>query len=536
MKTSKFSIAAFVIAGVLFLANLPVSAQQLASGPAVFHDIYHDVSAPVSTYPDAAPAASTRRIIRPLPQRQVPGVVSGARDQALQPFSLARVSATIGKNFDGLSDSSNGAVGTFVPSDDNIAVGATQVVETINSAYRVYNKSTGASVLGPKQVSSIFTGITGLCGQGATSPNFTDPIVLYDKISGRWVITILAVNSTFTTGNECIAVSSTSNATGTYHRYAFSFGPNLVNDYPKFGVWPDAYYASFNMFTPTSYAGAKACAYNRAAMLLGTSAVAVCFTKTTEFSLLPSDLDGATKPPAGEPNFFVDLFNSTSLHLFKFHVDFVTTSKSTFTGPLSIGVASFTPACSSTSFTCIPQGGTTQKLASLGDRLMFRMPYRNYATHESLVITHSVKTSTAASALRWYEIRTPNSGPSVFQQGTFGAGSTSLWMGSIAMDKVGETAIGFSMSSSTMHPGLAYTGRIPTDPLGTMEAAATIFTGAGSQTGGNANGGNRWGDYSSLVLDPSDDCTFWYVNQYIPANGEFNFHTRLASFKFPACM
>jgi hypothetical protein len=167
---------------------------------------------------------------------------------------------------------------------------------------------------------------------------------------------------------------------------------------------------------------------------------------------------------------------------------------------------------------------------------MFRMPYRNYATHESLVITHSVKTSTAASALRWYEIRTPNSGPSVFQQGTFGAGSTSLWMGSIAMDKVGETAIGFSMSSSTMHPGLAYTGRIPTDPLGTMEAAATIFTGAGSQTGGNANGGNRWGDYSSLVLDPSDDCTFWYVNQYIPANGEFNFHTRLASFKFPACM
>src|SRR5207237_2975420 len=167
--------------------------------------------------------------------------VSGGLDQAIQPFSLARVSATIGKNFDGLSDSSNGAVGTFVPSDDNIAVGATQVVETINSAYRVYNKSTGASVLGPKQVSSIFTGITGLCGQGATSPNFTDPIVLYDKISGRWVITILAVNSTFTTGNECIAVSSTSHETGNSNRYAFRFGSQLLKHYHMYSVWTVVY-------------------------------------------------------------------------------------------------------------------------------------------------------------------------------------------------------------------------------------------------------------------------------------------------------
>jgi hypothetical protein len=163
------------------------------------------------------------------------------------------------------------------------------------------------------------------------------------------------------------------------------------------------------------------------------------------------------------------------------------------------------------------------------------MPYRNFGSHESLVITHSVKTSTAASGIRWYEIRTPQSTPSLFQAGTFGAGSTSLWMGSIAMDKAGDIAVGFSKSSSTTHPGLAFTGRILSDPLGTLEAAATIFTGAGSQTGGSANGANRWGDYSSLVLDPANDCTFWYVNQYIPSNGSFNFHTRLASFRFPGC-
>jgi hypothetical protein len=268
--------------------------------------------------------------------------------------------------------------------------------------------------------------------------------------------------------------------------------------------------------------------------LAGNSATAVCFTKTTEFALLPSDLDGATLPPAGEPNFFVDLFSTSTLHLFKFHVDFVTPSNSRFTGPTTITVPAFTPACSPT-FTCIPQGGTSQRLDSLGDRLMFRMPYRNFGSHESLVITHSVKTSTAASGIRWYEIRTPQSTPSLFQAGTFGAGSTSLWMGSIAMDKAGDIAVGFSKSSSTTHPGLAFTGRILSDPLGTLEAAATIFTGAGSQTGGSANGANRWGDYSSLVLDPANDCTFWYVNQYIPSNGSFNFHTRLASFRFPGC-
>lgn len=532
---SRCSNAGFVITGILLLATVPIFAQQPPSGPEVYRDIYHDTSAPAYTYPDATPAAFARRFIRPLPQRPVPGMLPRGGDALMQMFSLPSVSATIGKNFDGLSDSANSSTGfLFVPSDSNIAVGATQVVETINIAYRVINKSTGATVLS-KQIGSLFTGMSGLCGQGATSPNFTDPVVAYDKKAARWVISIIAFTSNFSTGNECIAVSSTSDATGTYHRYAFTFGANLFNDYPKLGVWPDAYYASYNMFTPTSFAGAKACAYNRSAMLVGSSAKAICFTKTTEFSFLPSDWDGVSNPPpAGRPNFFVDLFSTTALHLYKFHVDFVTPSNSKFTGPIAITVPVFTPACSP-SFTCIPQGGTTQMLDSLGDRLMFRLPYRNFGAFESLVITHSVKTSTAASGIRWYEIRTPNSTPTMFQKGTFGAGSTSLWIGSIAMDKAGDIAVGFSKSSSTTHPGIGYTGRTPSDPLGSFETAATIFTGAGSQTGGTKNGGNRWGDYSSLVLDPVDDCTFWYVNQYIPSSGSFNFHTRLASFKFPAC-
>ncbi len=516
----------------LGLMAAPLGAQN-QTVPEVVYEIYHDTSLPVRQYPSGLPVAATALRVRPLPRRILPGARLAQADAVEQVFALPAVSATISHNFDGIPDSANGSL-RGVPPDQNLAVGATQVVEVINTAYQVFNKSTGTSVQAPKQISSIFTGVSGLCGQGSTSPNYTDPIVLYDKKAGRWFIVIVAANSSFSTGNECIAVSSTSDATGTYHRYAFSFGTNIFNDYDKFGVWPDAYYGAFNLFSPSTFLGAKACAFQRSAMLAGTAAKALCFTKTNEFSLLPSDLDGATAPPLGEPNFFVDLFSTNALHLFKFHVDFTTPSNSKFTGPVAIAVTSFTEACAATG-TCIPQTGTTDQLDSLGDRLMFRLAYRNFGSHESLVVNHAAKTSVAASGVRWYEIHSPNATPVVFQHGTLTSGGTSLWMGSIAMDKVGDMALGFSESSSTIHPAVAFTGRTPSDPLGTMEGINIIFAGSGSQTGGTVNGGNRWGDYSGMAIDPSNDCTFWYVNEYIPSNGNFNFHTRIASFKFPNC-
>jgi hypothetical protein len=502
--------------------------------PEVVYEIYHDTSLPVRQYPSELPAAAPALRVRPLPRRILPVAGLAEADAVEQVFALPTVSATISHNFDGMPDSANGLL-AGVPPDQNLAVGAIQVVEVINTAYQVFNKSTGASLQAPKQISSIFTGVSGLCGQGPTSANYTDPIVLYDKKAGRWFIVIVAADGRFSTGNECIAVSSTSDATGTYHRYAFSFGTNVLNDYDKFGVWPDAYYGAYNLFSPTKFLGARACAYQRSAMLAGTAAKAICFTNVNEFSFLPSDLDGATAPAVGEPNFFVDLFSTNALHLFKFHVDFTTPSNSRFTGPIAIAVPSFTQACAATG-TCIPQLGTSDQLDSLGDRLMFRLAYRNLGTHESLVANHAAKTSVAASGVRWYEIRNPNVTPVVFQQGTLTSGSTSLWMGSIAMDKVGDLALGFSESSSTIHPTVAFTGRTPSDPLGTMEGISIIFAGKGSQTGGTVNGGNRWGDYNGMAIDPSNDCTFWYVNEYIPSNGNFNFHTRIASFKFPTCI
>jgi hypothetical protein len=246
-------------------------------------------------------------------------------------------------------------------------VGSTQVVETINTAYQVYAKATGNSVLGPRQISSIFTGVSGFCGQGS-SGTYTDPIVLYDQLANRWIISIVASDSSFSTGNQCIAVSTSSDATGSYNRYVFSFGTNLFNDYPKLSVWPDAYYAAYNLFSPTAFVGAEACAYQRSAMLAGTSAKSVCFTKSrtsSEFSLLPSNLDGATLPPSGEPDFFLDLFSSTSLHLFRFHVDFNTPANSKFSGPINIGVAATTQACAATG-TWHPAGGHIAAIGFIG--------------------------------------------------------------------------------------------------------------------------------------------------------------------------
>jgi hypothetical protein len=502
-----------------------VVAANAQSSMIVGQDLYHDLSLPIREYASSQTAASSHPLERPQPVRRPLSGPIPALDAAEQNSSSSPVAAPLIFDFEGIPNVANGTL-IGVPSDSNLSVGATQVVEIINTAYEVFDKKTGQSLFPPQQVSTLFNGVPGLCGQGVTF-FFSDPVVVYDKIADRWVIGIIAYNSAGTTGNECIAVSATSDATGRYYRYAFGFGKNAFNDYPKLAVWPDAYYASYNLFTPTTVAG-TACAYDRARMLTGKSTTFVCFANQNEFSFLPSDLDGKTLPPSGEPNFFVDLATTSSLHLYRFHVDFAIPLNSKFTGPVNIPVKPFAEACGGG--VCIPQQGTKQPLDSLGDRLMFRLAYRNFSSHESLVVNHSVHTKLAAAGVRWYEIRDPNGTPDVFQQSTFTDGDSSVWMASIAMDKEGDIGLGFSQSSSEMHPAIAYTGRLATDPLDTMELPAQIVAGNGSQIGTN-----RWGDYSGLSIDPVDDCTFWYVNQYYPTNSEFKFHTRVASFKFPTC-
>jgi hypothetical protein len=455
--------------------------------------------------------------------------ISNVPDAVAQTETLHPVSTTAGLNFDGINDAQGGG---FVPPDTNASVGDKQVVETVNVAYSVWDKSTGSQLMAPKSIQTLYTTLGGQCASG----NLSDPVVNYDKAAARWVITMIAFNNTFSANDACMAVSTSSDATGTYHVYAFSYGHTLP-DYPKVGVWPDAYYVTTDSFpNGGAFTGAETCAMDRTNMLAGNPAKSVCFQRTTsDFALLPADLDGSTAPPSGAPNFQMDLNSSTKLNLYKFHVDFVTTSNSTFTGPTTLTVASYADACATTG-TCIKQPRPGELLDALGDRLMFRLAYRNFTDHEAMVVNHSIKasgTGKAPSAVRWYEVRNPSTTPVIFQSGTFGGGtsSASLWMGSIAMDKVGDIALGYSTSSSTIKPSILYTGRVPTDPLGTMESAATIINGTGVQTASQS----RWGDYSSMAIDPTDDCTFWYAQEYYKTTGSFNFDTRLASFKFTTC-
>ena len=523
--TTEIKISILVVFCSLLIWALPGQAQ--VGQPEVSFDVRHDISAPLRDM-SPNPAAITRHHVIPLRRPTPPETKSPQPDPALQTSVGPLVSTTAGLNILGVGV---GITPTYsdccAPPDTNGAVGATQFVQWVNLDFAVFDKTTGALAAGfPKSGNSLWSGFGGPC----ETRNDGDPIAQYDKAAGRWVLAQPVFVSPFM---YCIAVSTSSDATGTYNRYAFA-EPNFP-DYPKLGVWPDAFYASFNQFSGNTFVGARACAFDRTAMLAGNAATQVCFNTSSSFaSLLPSDLDGTTAPPSGSPDFYVN-FGSNSLNLWKFHVNFVTPTSSTFTGPTNIPVAAFSEACGGGA--CIPQSGTSEKLDSLGDRLMYRLAYRNFSgSHESLVVTHSVRVSgskrSQVDGVRWYELRSPNATPTVFQQGTYSPDSNSRWMGSIAMDKLGDIALGYSVSSGSIHPAIRYTGRVPTDALGTMESENTIIQGNGSQL----TGLTRWGDYSSMAIDPSDDCTFWYTNEYLQANGTFNWSTRIASFKFTGCL
>jgi len=500
------------------------------SGVEVIQEVHHDVSPPLASMPSggAAVSSSSRH---EHPARPLATGRPGLRDGALQTTTGPRVATTAGLSFAGVGAGDYGFSPNAAPPDPNLSVGATQVVQWVNESFAVFDKATGALVHGPVAGNMLWSGF----GGGCQTNNDGDPIVKYDRISGRWVLTQFSVGTT--PYLQCIAVSTTSDATGTYNRYAFSFGTTQFPDYPKLGVWPDAYYMTFNVFNNAStFAGAKLCALNRLAMVAGSAATMQCFQLSTSFGgVLPSDLDGATAPPSGSPNYMLN-FGTNSLNEWKFHVDFATPTNTTLTGPANIPVATFTPACNGG--VCISQPNTRNRLDSLGDRLMYRLAYRNTGSNQVLVVDQSVKAGgtrrNPVIGVRWYELHAPNAsgGATVFQQGTFAPNSTSRWMGSIAMDKVGDIAVGYSVSSGSVFPSIRYTGRVPTDPLGTLEAENTIKTGGGSQTGSL----HRWGDYTSMAIDPGNDCTFFYTNEYLKSSGSFNWSTWIASFKFPGCI
>ncbi len=450
-------------------------------------------------------------------------------DPVATSFAGALKGVTLNPSFDGQSAADNRRVLGFayVPPDTNGAAGATQYVQMVNVTIAVYSKS-GTLQLGPAPIHSIWIGFGGPCEFEADGG---DPVVVYDQFAKRWLVSQLMYNATFTQNEQCVAVSTTSDATGTYSRYEFDWGSDFP-DYPKFGVWPDAYYNTVNNYGPKSFKGAEACAFDRTAMLAGANASAVCFQQPSNVgSLLPASVDGSTLPPAGAPNYNLALVDSTHLGLWKFHADFANTANSTFTGPQLITVANFSELCArAINVSCIPQPTPGERVDALGDRLMFRLAYRNYGDHESLVANHTVKGGDRG-ALRWYEIRNPGGTPNVYQQATITDPSVSYWLGSIAQDIAGNTAVGFSVSSHDVFPSVYIAGRAASNPLNAMYGPLGIVDGTGSQF----QSYHRWGDYSAMTIDPTDDCTFWYTQEYYGTNSSFNWKTRIGSFKFDNC-
>src|ERR1700730_14105475 len=506
-----------------------LSAQTGQSNATVTYPAGSAVSQPVSqigqpALPTVSPTAHPIMPLGPRPAAGGRAPATSAQDQALQDVP--------GEPLEGDDDGGKarfpgtGANGS-APSDANLAVGPNHIVQIVNTEYAVYNKN-GTIFSGyPQTIGSLFNALGGNC-----AGNWGDPIAQYDKAADRWLISQLGnFNAPFT---ECIAVSQTNDPTGAYNLYSYDLGTNF-NDYQKMGVWPtatnSAYTGTYNIFANgATFVGAALCAYDRTAMLSGAASPAsICFTINNDGGFLPSDLDGSTPPPDGTPGYFLNFETLGSLRLYQFAANFRNPGSSTLSAPIDIGVASFNEACGGG--TCIPQSGTSQQLDSLGDRLMYRLAYRNFGDHDALVVNHSIAAGSSVG-VRWYELRSSLNGAfAVFQQGTFAPDSNYRWMGSAAMDQAGDIAIGYSASGNNLNPAIRYTGRTPTDAPGTMRAESSLLAGTGSQTGGLS----RWGDYSALRIDPSDDCTFWYTNQYLPSNGSFNWAPFICSFKFSNC-
>jgi len=441
------------------------------------------------------------------------------------------------------------------PPDTNGAVGASEYVQWVNQAYGIFDKATRdlKVVLDPgsgeklKPIldgNAIWQGFGGKC----EFSNDGDPIVMYDKLADppRWVMSQFAHSKPAGAPySQCIAVSTTSDPAGDYALYEFQF--NNFNDYGKFSVWLDGYYGVFNMFEDdtqySDYLGTKVCAFDRSKMLQGVAASIQCVNlyQPQYSAILPADFDGpvSSSPGHGSPELFVGL-DSNKLNLWTFKVDWKDTSKSTFDRvPVEMPVASFDYPCvkEGYEYACIHQPGSdTQRLEVLGDRLMYRLAYRNFGTRESLVLNHTVMVG-ARTGVRWYEIDSPFNKPTVRQQGTFAPDDGLFrWMGSVGVDKKGNMLLEYSVSGDKVFPSWRYTGRLYDDPLGQMRSERELVVGSGSQINQDDRWAtDRWGDYSSVVLDPVDDCTFWLTNQYLSKTGTYNWDTAITSVRFPNC-
>jgi hypothetical protein len=500
-------------------------------------------------------------------------------DKALQTSSAVTAAGTSASaipsplaNFEGVSNQDNFNIFGFRvnPPDSDGDVGPNHYVELINLIFAIYDKS-GNRLVGPIDTGTLWSGFS---IPDCTDPS-GDPIVLYDQLEDRWLLSQFTTRGFDQNGDfngspfyNCVAISQTGDPTGAYFRYAFiTSQPSTTSaffpDYPKYGIWRDSYVLTSRDFGSQDEYGISVYALEKNKLLNGEpKARAVHFfidgndpslLPLVGDGLLPADIDGKQKPKedaaipiVGTQDDGADYGGTfDALNIWELNIKWSSTPIASLNLAAQLPVASFDSIfpCAPGSRDCLPQPGITDPaqfldILSYRQRPTWRLAYRNFKNYEALVTNQSVEALPGVAGVRWYEIRRTGSSYTLFQQGTYApSDGVHRWMGSVAMDKNGDIALGYSVvNGTTLFPGIRYTGRLSGDPLGQMTLGeGTVINGSGVQRTTNS----RWGDYTSLNIDPVDDCTFWYVNEYYTAAGQASstagWQTRIASFKLPGC-
>ena len=563
---------------------------------AVAHDRSAPLRALVARAPDERPRSESN-VSSPVRTVSAPAARSGDVEQNEPgdrvPARLVASFDGLGAGFSG----PQGTARLRNPSDNSLAVGPDHVVQIVNSRMAIFTKkgarydTTGRVLYGPVETRNVFRGFGGPCEQR----NNGDAVARYDQLANRWLI-VMPIFSRITDqedtrpsprGGEparrsvagvkgqpgaaarlyeppppppdtqrvtpdsarrrppqpptgvyamCYALSVGRDPFGPYYRYEF-IRP-LFPDYPRPAVWPDGYYVPTS--TGDNVIQKHACVVDRAKMLVGGDATEQCVIVDGVNFLNNADVDGTAQPPRGAPNIMMaaggrqleKVMEDSVILAWSFHVDWRDPAKTRLDGPTRISVAPYHYLCDGQLTNCVPQAGTERRLDAQGDKLMARLVYRRVAGHESIVAAHSVNTKAGGGGVRWYEFRLDaHRAPVLYQQGTYAPDSAYRWMASAAMDKYGNIGVGYSYGGPGEFAGQRFAARLAADPPGRLTLRETVLaTGEAPQTTTL-----RWEDYTQTAVDPSDDCTIWYVGDYLK-QGESAYSTRIGAFRLPGCL